>query len=112
MGRTLPVQVTGGGPTCDVSAAWSKDKDVLTIAAINPLDEPMQVKINVRGARISVVGNSYVMANPDPDAFNSAAEPEKIQFLEGRISNFERPKVLPPYSVTIFRFTAAPSGKS
>lgn len=100
---TLPVKVDGPSAMCDVAAAWTADRKTLTIAAINPTDAPAKVTLAIDGALPNGDVERFVIANDDPNAFNSAAKPNTIAIVRKAEPSFTPTQTLPPFSATIWR---------
>ncbi len=100
---TLPVKVDGPSSACDVTAAWSSDRKTLTIAAINPMEIPLNVELNLDGKAPAGKVEQLQIAHNDPNAYNSASHQQTLAVHRALAPNFDARQTLPPYSVTIWR---------
>ena len=76
---TLPVRVTGVDLPLDVAAAWTADKRDLTVAIVNPTSEERRLALDLRGARLDGRARRFVMAGPDPWAYNAPGRPRGVE---------------------------------
>jgi alpha-N-arabinofuranosidase len=92
----------------DAAAAWSEDKNVLTIGIVNPTGHPLQVPLHVAGAELAGTGRRYEIAGNDPMLFNDPDQPPKVQIVESAVEGLKETVRLSPYSVTLLKLQARP----
>ncbi|RPI11928.1 MAG: hypothetical protein EHM65_06545 [Acidobacteriales bacterium] len=78
----IPVEVTGVPAPLDVSAAWTADKSALTVAVVNPSDQPASVELALKGARLTGQGMSWVIAGPNRFAHNDPGKPREVDIRQ------------------------------
>ena len=77
-----PVEVTGAPAPLDVSAAWTADKSALTVAVVNPSDQPASIELALKGAQLTGQGMSWVIAGPDRFAHNDPGKPREVDIRQ------------------------------
>jgi alpha-N-arabinofuranosidase len=109
-----PVAVEAPAPL-DVAAAWTADRKALTIGIVNPTMKPVEVSLDIAGAKLKGGGTGWQIAGSDPMAHNAPGKepPVKIEKLNAprveRVSgkDGERGSVtVAPCSVTLLQFDA------
>ncbi|MBU0639899.1 MAG: alpha-L-fucosidase [Planctomycetes bacterium] len=98
---TVPV-ATHATPDIDAQAAWSADRRTLTIAIVNPSQEPLEVPLALHGARLSGGGRVWQIAGNDPLAFNDPDEGIKVRIEERAMEGIPGALKIAPCSVTLF----------
>jgi alpha-N-arabinofuranosidase len=101
---TIPVQTAEAAGVLDVSAALTEDGKVLTVAVVNPGEDAMQVRVDVRAAELSGKGTLLTLTGPDPLSSNEPGKPPQVTVAESPFSSDSSGLQVPAYSVTIFRF--------
>jgi len=96
-----PVEVTGAAAPLDVSAAWTADKSALTVAVVNPSDQPASIELALKGAQLAGHGMTWVIAGPDRFAHNDPGKPRVVDIRQEPYRGTGELRVL-PLSVTLF----------
>jgi alpha-L-arabinofuranosidase len=104
----LPVATETKG-LLDAQAAWSRDRRTLTLGVVNPTQQPVQVQLELRGARLKGSGTRWQIANIDPMAFNDPDQPPRVVIEEERLGSLGDQVTLAPCSITLFALDAEPS---
>ncbi|MBP8302907.1 MAG: alpha-N-arabinofuranosidase [Phycisphaerae bacterium] len=100
---TIPVAVQHQAAPLDVSAALTSDKKALTLAVVNPLTEPAQLKLNLASIRIQGKARTWVIAGADPMAYNQPGEPRKVDIQEAGATDLTGQVSVQPLSITLWR---------
>ena len=123
---TLPVEVTGnspqpapkwpvggeqpatnpGSPTypLDISAAFTSDRKFLTVAIVNPTEEPQSLTLNIKGVQTIKQAKVWEMSGTTPDAANVLGKAPEVQVTEKAVpASTERLSVL-PVSISLYQF--------
>ncbi|MBZ0212627.1 MAG: alpha-N-arabinofuranosidase, partial [Nitrospirae bacterium] len=100
----VPVEVSGDTRPVDLAAAWADGGNAFTVAAVNPLGEAQEVRLDLSGVNLADMGTRWRMADADPMAYNDPGNPPKIVIREQGDQAPAGKLVLPPYSVTIWKF--------
>jgi alpha-N-arabinofuranosidase len=108
---TIPV-ATHTTPEIDAQAAWSADRQVLTIGVMNPSREPLTIPLALRGVKLSGLGRVWQIAGDDPLAFNDPEAGMKVRVEERTIEGVSDTLSVAPCSVTLFALPATAPGSS
>jgi alpha-N-arabinofuranosidase len=98
---TLPARTESAAPL-DAQAAWSADRKTLTLAVVHPALAPLEVPLEVRGARLTGTGTCYEIAGDDPQAFNDPDQPPSVTVVPQPVEGLGGTLALPPCSVTLW----------
>ncbi|MHC4475626.1 MAG: alpha-L-arabinofuranosidase C-terminal domain-containing protein [Planctomycetota bacterium] len=114
----VPLAVSGSLEPVDVVAAWTENQGSLTVAVVNPTSDEYEIKLDVRGARLSGAGRRWVIAGSDPEAYNEPGKEPKVAIKEVPLADLrtyslldEPAKVLmdlsvQPLSISLCEFAA------
>ncbi|HKI34362.1 MAG TPA: alpha-L-arabinofuranosidase C-terminal domain-containing protein [Gemmataceae bacterium] len=102
---TLPVGVTANAPL-DVTAAWTADRKVLTVAIVNPTLEKREITLAVAGARLTGAGRRWQIARDDPLAHNDPGQAPKVAIEEEKVTEAGARLWVAPCSVTLYALGA------
>ncbi|HRZ18181.1 MAG TPA: alpha-L-arabinofuranosidase C-terminal domain-containing protein, partial [Candidatus Hydrogenedentes bacterium] len=83
------------------------DRKALTLAVVNTTDKPLDVKVDLKGAKLDGAGSAWVIQNDDPDAHNDENHPDTITVKPVDCGAFTGTLSVQPYSVTLYRYPAA-----
>jgi len=98
----IPVGVAGEFKTIDVAAALTEDGKKLTISIINPLDQALDLPIELNNVTLTGKGTRWVMTDDDPLVYNEPGKPRKVDFVEKKVSSFPSKVKVAPQSVTLY----------
>ncbi len=96
----LPVGVECS-PRIDAMAAWTKDRQTLTVGVVNPTLAPAKIGLTVRGAKLAEAGVRWQIAGEDPLAFNDPTAPNRVRIEQADVAISDT-LVVAPCSVTLF----------
>jgi alpha-N-arabinofuranosidase len=121
---TIPVAVTGnspqhdiagtvgvdkpkapsGSPTypLDVAAALTPDRKSLTIAIVNPTEEPQELDASFTGATLKGTGTLWRIAPRDLRAENLPGKPDAVGIVESSLTGAPGRMEIPPISISIY----------
>jgi alpha-N-arabinofuranosidase len=97
----VPVAVEAGQPL-DVAAALSEDGKTLTVAAVNPTMQRLDVPFDVQGAALTGTGRLWQIAGSDPMAYNEPGKEPKVTIEEIPLDEVSDRLQLAPCSVSVF----------
>lgn len=97
---------TQASPDLDASAAWSAQRDELTIGIVNPSLSPRTIALALRGAKRTGVGRVRQIAGNDPMAFNDPVAGMKVRIEERAADDTGDSLTVGPCSVTLFALPA------
>jgi alpha-N-arabinofuranosidase len=100
---TLPVTVTGDTAPLDVSAAWTDDREVLTIAIVNPTEQECELAIDLKAAQLTGTGKLGLIANSDPMAYNEPGKEPNVVIVEKPVSGVSNTLTVKPLSINVYR---------
>jgi alpha-N-arabinofuranosidase len=101
-----------GSPTypLDISAAFTSDRKFLTLAIVNPTEEPQSLNLHLEGVRLAGAAQMWQMTGPSSDAANVLAKPPEVEVRENALSSVPETVSIVPASITVYRFAAADVG--
>jgi alpha-N-arabinofuranosidase len=100
---TIPVEVTNNNASLDIAAAWTEDKQALTIGVVNTTREQQQIKLDLKGANVRNTGTVWLVANSDPMAYNEPGREPNIVIKESTARNISNQLTVPGYSISLYR---------
>ncbi|HOX36808.1 MAG TPA: alpha-L-arabinofuranosidase C-terminal domain-containing protein [Candidatus Brocadiia bacterium] len=100
---TIPVAVGENVKGLDVAAAWTQDRKILTLSAVNTTREKIELDLNVTGLALPEKADGWTIQHDDPDAFNDENNPDTVTAKETTASLEGGRLTLKPYSVTLLR---------
>jgi len=100
----IPVEVEGdlGVTAIDVAAAWTANRDALTVSVVNPNAAEAALEVTIEDAQVKDAGKMWTIAAADPDAYNDA-DSERVRIVEGSFT-FDGTLRVPAYGVALYRF--------
>jgi alpha-N-arabinofuranosidase len=102
---TVPVTVTGDVQPLDVSAAWTEQRDALTIGIVNPTEQQHELAMDLKGVQLTGSGKLWLNANSDPMAYNEPGKNPKVVIEEKPVTGISDKLNVPPLSISLFRLT-------
>jgi alpha-N-arabinofuranosidase len=100
---TIPVAVEHQAAPLDISAALTQDKKALTVAVVNPTNDPAQVKLNLSAAELAGKAQTWIIAGNDPLAYNQPGEPRKVDIQEAGTTDLAGVVSVKPLSITLWK---------
>jgi len=85
----------------DVAAAWTADRQTLTVAVLNPTDGDQALKLNIAGASLAGKGALWRLAPSGDDIQNPT-------FTSSPVDSIPNTVTLPRYSISIYELAAKP----
>jgi len=104
---SIPVHLENPAAPVDISAALTSDKKALTVGVINPKEEAFSFKFNLKNARMTGLGRTWMIAGTSPLAFNQPGEKREVDIREYPEANLSGTVTVPAYSITLFRIPVA-----
>jgi alpha-L-arabinofuranosidase len=103
---SIPVEVSLAHNALDAAAAWTEDRSALTVAVVNPTEEPHTLEIDLAGARLAGKGRRWVLTGPDRFAGNRPGKPREVDIRSETLDGIPERLQVDPLSVTLFRLDA------
>ncbi|PYX95790.1 MAG: hypothetical protein DMG63_18300 [Acidobacteria bacterium] len=91
----------------DISAAFTGDRKFLTIAIVNPTQEPQSLNLHLEGAQLANEAHMWQMTGPTRDAANALDKQPEVEVKETGLSSVPETLSIAPASITLYRFVAA-----
>lgn len=99
---TIPVAVEGDMRPLDVAAAWTKNRESLTIAVVNPMRQAFELPFTLQGATLAAQGKRWVITGDDPMAYNVPGKPPCVDITEEACGDVAKRLSVPPLSVVLY----------
>ncbi len=105
-GKT-PVAVSGDLGPLDAAAAWSEDRNEMTIAAVNPTSDPRMLALSVKGADMAAHAMRWIITGPGRWAHNHPGRPRQVDITSGTVDIASGRIEVGPLSVTLLAIPVA-----
>ncbi len=99
----IPVEISDAPEPLDIVAAWTKERDAITIAIVNPTRQEYQLAMDLKGANITGQGQKWVIAHDDPMAYNEPGKEPKVFMAESGVRGISDRLTVGPLSVTLYK---------
>lgn len=100
---TIPIEVKQPSPDLDVSAAWTSDRQAITIAMVNATAEPRTVAVNFGATKVKPEAMRWEIKGTSPQLHNEPGlTPDPLSAVESAITVDGKLKA-PPYSIELYR---------
>ncbi|MGQ9576400.1 MAG: alpha-L-arabinofuranosidase C-terminal domain-containing protein [Thermoguttaceae bacterium] len=86
----------------DAMAAWTEDRKTLTIGVINPSLTPLEIALELKGAKLTGSGTRWQIAGSDPKAYNDPGKPLRVTIEQAAVEGISKRLSVGPCSVTLF----------
>ena len=100
---TIPAEVVNDNASLDIAAAWTEDKQALTIGVVNTTSEQQNIKLDLKGVDTRDTGTVWVIANWNPMAYNEPGEKPNIEIKESTVRNISNQLTVPGYSISLYK---------
>lgn len=123
---TIPVEVSGNSPQhsvkgtvgvdrpkvssgsdtypLDVAAALSNDREVLTVAVVNPTEFPQELDFRVAGIQLRGTAKMWQIAALDVNAENEPAKKPAVDIVETYFNEVPSKLAVAPISINLYEF--------
>jgi alpha-L-arabinofuranosidase len=97
-------RINAGSPTypLDVVAAWTGDRQALTVAVINPTESRQHLHMQFSGVEFSGAGTVWQMAPEDLNARNLVGQTPEATIERHELHAVPESNEFPPHSITIY----------
>jgi alpha-N-arabinofuranosidase len=102
---TVPVAITGDVQPLDIVAAWTDQRDALTIGIVNPTEQQHELAIDLRAARLTGSGKLWLIAHSDPMAYNNPGDEPNVVIKEKPVTGISDKLEVPPLSISLYKLT-------
>jgi len=100
---TIPVELGGETYPLDVAAAWTPDRKALTIGIVNATERKQELPLNIKGTRLTGAGRLWLIAHPDPMAYNEPGKEPNVVIKEMPVSDVSNKLTVPAYSISLYK---------
>jgi alpha-N-arabinofuranosidase len=108
---TIPVHLDNTDTTADATAALTSDKSALTVGLVNPKADTYSFKLNLRGARMTGLGQTWIIGASGPLGYNQPGEIRQVDMRESPKAFLGGTVTIPSYSIALFRIPVAVDSK-
>ncbi len=98
---SVPLSTKIGGPL-DAMAALTKDGKTLTVGIVNPTKHPLEIPLDLKGAKITGQGRRFEITGSDPMAYNEPGKPPRVCIAEKPIAGLAGKLPVAACSVTLY----------
>jgi len=98
----VPVAIDGDRKGMDIAAAWSGNRDVLTVAAVNPTKYKFEIVPAVKGAALRGEEQLHFISGSDPMAFNEPGQKPQVKIETEQLSGSAEKLAVRPLSINIY----------
>lgn len=104
----IPIKLQGSAFPLDVAAAWTREKDAVTLSILNPTHEAYELGIGVEGMAFPSGGTRWVITGASAEAKNVPGQAPGVTVHEETLNKEPRLFPAPPLSASLFRLTTRP----
>ena len=98
----VPLAVAGQLHGLDVAAAWTANREAITIGIVNPNAATYNVSLTLDAAALEGTGQCWTIAHRDPMAYNDPDEEPRVVIEEESVSDVSETLTAPGYSVRLY----------
>lgn len=101
---SVPVHLQGEIKPLDIAGALSTDGQTLTLAIVNPTEQPKSITLNLTGGQFYGSGTRWVITGPDKWSYNAPGKQRQVDIVQTAFTTFSNDINLAPLSVTLYAF--------
>jgi alpha-N-arabinofuranosidase len=102
-GKT-PVQVEGNFAPLDIVAALTTDGNILTVAVVNPGEQPKAAALTLDGGELVGHGRRWLITGPDKWSYNAPGKARQVDITQTSFRTVPKIMELAPLSITLYGF--------
>ncbi len=102
---TIPVQLEGDFAPLDVSAALSSDGNTLTVAIVNPTEQPQSLSLLLEQGKLTGSGLKWIITGPDKLSHNAPGKARQVDITQTTLREASNTLALAPLSVTLYELS-------
>ena len=99
---TIPVQLEGEFAPLDIAAALSSDGNTLTVAIVNPTEQPKSITLKLDQGKLAGHGRRWIMTGPDKWSYNAPGKARQVDIAQTSLTAIPNVMALAPLSVTLY----------
>jgi alpha-N-arabinofuranosidase len=101
----IPVEVSGVPEPLDVVAAWTENREAITIAVVNPTEKKYELKLDVKNTSLGNDGDVWCVQNSNPMAYNTPGQEPQVTIEEKAVSEITNKLSVPALSISLYRLS-------
>jgi len=98
----LPLAVSGEAGALDVAAARTADGGAITVAVVNPTEQPAALSLQFAGAETVGAVRRWTLTGPSRLAFNAPGQPRQVDVTQETVGALGGSVVIPALSVVLY----------
>ncbi|MBN2321359.1 MAG: alpha-N-arabinofuranosidase [Acidobacteria bacterium] len=102
----IPVRISGDFGSLDIAAAWTEDRNALTVAVVNPASEPRSLILEVEGARIRQQARRWEITGENRWDYNAPGRKRNVDIKSTTLDITGNRIEVSPLSVTLYSLPA------
>jgi alpha-N-arabinofuranosidase len=99
---TIPVQLKGEFAPLDVAATLSSDGNTLTIAIVNPSEQPKSITLKLDQGKLSGHGRRWIITGPNKWSYNAPGKARQVDIAQTSLTAIPNVMILAPLSITLY----------
>jgi alpha-N-arabinofuranosidase len=103
---SMPVQVAGDLGSLDIAAAWTEDRNDLTVAVVNPSSESRALVLDIDGTKIRQRARRWEITGENRWSYNRPGGNRNVDIESTTVDITDNRITVAPLSVTLFSFPA------
>jgi alpha-N-arabinofuranosidase len=100
---SLPLTPSGDVGPLDVMAAWTGDRQALTVGIVNPTKHEHKLAITLHNAPRPETARLWLIAHSNPFAYNEPGQPPRVVIQEKPVHGITTELPVPPLSISLYR---------
>jgi len=102
----IPVKVSGDLGSLDIAAAWTEDRNALTVAVVNPSSELRSLVLDIKGTKIQQRAGRWVITGENRWSHNVPGKNRNVDIESTTLDITDNRIEVSPLSVTLYSFPA------
>ncbi len=99
---TIPVRLEGDFAPLDVVAALSSNGNTLTVAIVNPTEQPRSLALKLDQGKLADRGLRWTLTGPDKWSHNAPGKARQVDITQATLTDSPKTIALSPLSVTLY----------
>ncbi len=100
---TIPIAISEGTGNLDVAAAWTTDKEAITVAIVNPTESAALVVVDFGETVLKEKGKKWTIRHSDPEIYNEPGKKPNVSIQEEDIILAKNELNIPSFSIVMYR---------
>lgn len=100
---TIPIAISEVTGNLDIAAAWTTDKQAITVAIVNPTEDAEQVVVDFGETVLKEKGKKWTIRHSDPEIYNEPGKKPSVSIQEEDIIFTKNELNIPSFSIVMYR---------